>query len=165
MATAATADKNGGGQLSLLTFIALLATLTLIAVAAGGYLGLQFYASIEKAAAGKVAKDKEIKINAAYTSPASIVQLPAILTNLAGEPKAWVRLEASVLFEGDQPADAPLLAPKFAADIVAFLRTLTLAQVEGASAFQHLRDDLTERVRVRGGEKARELIIHAMILE
>lgn len=165
MAGAATVEKGGGGQLSFMTFIALMVMLTLIAVAAGGYLGLQFYASIEKVAASKIAKDKETGVKAQYTAPASIVPLPAVVASLTGEPKAWLRMESSVLFEGDAPADAPLLASKIAADLVAFLRTLTLAQVEGASAFQHLRDDLTERIRVRGGDKARELIIQSLIVE
>ena len=43
-------------------------------------------------------------------------------------------------------------------DIVAFLRTVSLPQIEGASGFQHLREDLNDRVRVRSGGKVRELV-------
>jgi flagellar FliL protein len=48
---------------------------------------------------------------------------------------------------------------------MAFLRTVPLAQIEGANGFQHLREDLNDRVRARSGGNVRELIIQSMIVE
>ncbi len=58
-----------------------------------------------------------------------------------------------------------MLAATITEDIVAYLRTVSLAQIEGASGFQHLREDLNDRARVRSGGKVRELIIHTLIVE
>jgi len=158
-------DKKGGGTGSLILFAGLLAALTLVGAGAGAYLGLQFYDSIEKAATNKAAKHADVKIDEQYVSAAHIVALPAIITNLAGDKPAWCRIESSVMFEGDAPPDATLLAVRMAEDMLAYLRTVTLAELASASAFQHLRDDLTERIRIRGGEKVRQLIITSLVLE
>ena len=42
---------------------------------------------------------------------------------------------------------------------------MTLTQIEGASGFQHLREDLNERARIRSGGKVRDLVIQALIVE
>ena len=58
-----------------------------------------------------------------------------------------------------------MLVAQIAEDIIAFLRTVTLVQIQGASGFQHLREDLNDRVRVRSGGKIRDLVIQSMIIE
>ena len=58
-----------------------------------------------------------------------------------------------------------MLAAQITEDLVAFLRTVPLAQIQGASGFQHLREDLNDRVRVRSGGKVHELVIQALIIE
>jgi flagellar FliL protein len=42
---------------------------------------------------------------------------------------------------------------------------LSIDQIEGPSGFQHLREDLNDRVRVRSEGKVLELIIQSLILE
>ena len=58
-----------------------------------------------------------------------------------------------------------MLVAQITEDIIAFLRTVTLVQIQGASGFQHLREDLSDRVRVRSGGKIRDLVIQSMIIE
>lgn len=93
-----------------------------------------------------------------------ILQLPTIVTNLAGQTGGWVRLEASVLI-GDEKAVAPGIAAQFAEDVTALLRTLSLSQISGAAGFQHLREDLVDRLRLRSGGRVREFIIQSMVIE
>ena len=50
-------------------------------------------------------------------------------------------------------------------DTVAYLRTLSLPLIEGASGLLHLREDLNDRARIRSGGKVRDLIIHTLIVE
>jgi flagellar FliL protein len=40
-----------------------------------------------------------------------------------------------------------------------------LAQVEGASGFQHLKADLEERAAVRSGGKVRKILIRTLLFE
>jgi flagellar FliL protein len=95
----------------------------------------------------------------------SLRALPPIVTNLAEPQSAWIRLEASVAFDGETGPESDLLVAKAAEDIVAFLRTLSLSQIEGASGFQFLRDDLIDRVRARSAGRIRELVIHTFVIE
>ena len=57
------------------------------------------------------------------------------------------------------------LAAKIAEDMVAFLQTVSVTEIEGASGFQHLREDLNDRVRVRSDGRVRDLVIHTFIVE
>lgn len=95
---------------------------------------------------------------------ATLAPLSPIVVSLAGSEKIWIRLEASIVLEG-RPSDAPLLAAKVGEDILAFLKTVTLAQIEGASGFMFLRDDLNDRVRLRSDGKIRELVIRTFAIE
>jgi flagellar FliL protein len=65
----------------------------------------------------------------------------------------------------EQTPDAGTLSAQIVEDIVAFLRTVSLTQIQGASGFQHLREDLNDRVRVRSGGKVRDLVVQSMIIE
>jgi flagellar FliL protein len=96
---------------------------------------------------------------------AIVKSLPAIVTNLAAPDRTWLRLEASIIVEAAEAKQADLLAAQIGEDVVAFLRTVTLPQIQGASGFQHLREDLAERVRVRSGGRVRELLIQTLIFE
>ena len=61
--------------------------------------------------------------------------------------------------------DPKVMAAEIRQDIVAYARTLTLAQLEGASALQHLREDLNERVVTRTNGQVSELIIETMVVQ
>jgi flagellar FliL protein len=52
-----------------------------------------------------------------------------------------------------------------AEDIVTYLRTVTLEQLQGGSGYQYLREDLNERVRVRGQGKVRDFVLQSFIVE
>ena len=91
--------------------------------------------------------------------------MPAITANLAQPKTTWIRLEASLVVKQDLGPEADVLASKMAEDIVGFLRTVTMEQIAGPSGFQHLREDLNDRVRVRSEGKVSELIIQSLILE
>ena len=50
-------------------------------------------------------------------------------------------------------------------DIVAYLRTLSMRQLEGPSGLQHLREDLNERVALRTKGQVRELIVEMLVVQ
>ena len=95
----------------------------------------------------------------------AIKPLAPVLSNLADAKGPWVRIEASLVVDGQATPDLQVLGRKVEEDMLAFLRTVSLAQIEGASGFQHLREDLNERARIRGGDTVRELIIQSLIVE
>jgi len=147
-----------------LAIVVEMAFLTCFAVGAGGLFGMLVLSGAGENAG---ARPEPAAVHGRKTkSPetASIRQLPAIVTNLASPQKTWIRLEAAIAF-ADPSADSNELASAIAEDVVAFLRTVPIGQLEGPSALLHLREDLNERARVRSGGKVRELIIQSLVLE
>lgn len=163
-------SRQGGdrqAQPSPLHVIIALIMVTVAAAAAGGIFGLQVHALIEKSrkqtdSTSEIASED---VKPAFSEAADIRNLPPVITNLAGPQRAWVRIEASIVLAGEPSPEDDLLAAKIAEDLVAFLRTISVTDIEGASGFQHLREDLVDRVRVRSGGRARDLVIHTFIIE
>lgn len=92
----------------------------------------------------------------------AVVPLAPITTNLAAPADAWIRMELALDF-ADVPE--PGMADTIAGDLLAFLRTVKLHQLQGASAFAHLKADLDERAQIRSGGKVRQVFVRALILE
>ena len=165
-------DSDGGGEKGSSTG-AILGVLLASVIAAGGgvYLGWSQFGKQEQQVK-HAAKDAHGKAGDAekYTDGSRIRDLQPITTNLAGTPPAWIRLEAAVLLDPENPAE-PESAEEIELlrvvneDVVAFLRTVSLLQLQGPSGFQSLREDLDERVRIRSEGKIKELIVQSMILE
>jgi flagellar protein FliL len=149
---------------AMLAIVAEVAILTCFAVGAGGLFGMQVLGESDHKGKPRepVASPGQ---KSRYSETASLKPLPAIVTNLAGPKGTWIRIEASIVFGTDASGGSNALAASIAEDIIAYLRTVPLAQVEGPSGFLHLREDLNDRARIRSGGKVRELVIQAMVLE
>jgi flagellar protein FliL len=154
---------------SAFAFIAVMLILTGLGVGFGGLMGLQLLGKMEAATSSKAeARPGQSSGQAPkgrFPASANLRSLPPIVTNLASPGQTWIRLEASLVVDGDQTAEANVLVAQITEDIVAFLRTVTLVQIQGASGFQHLREDLNDRIRVRSGGKVRDLVIQSLIIE
>lgn len=92
----------------------------------------------------------------------TLVPLAPITTNLASPADMWIRLEVSVVYDVPQP---PALAEQIQQDLMAFVRTLKMHQIEGASGYQHLKADLEERAAIRGGGHVKQVLIRTLLLE
>lgn len=152
------------GGMSTITFLLALVGLTVVAAGLGFFGGLQILASAEQSLLSKV-KEGQGGAEALDTRAANLKVLAPIVTNLSDGRDAWIRLESSLLFRDEVPPDADALAIKIGEDIIAYLRTVSLKQIEGASGFQHLSEDLNDRVRVRSKGRVQELIIQGLIVE
>lgn len=155
-------EGKGGGSVLGLAFGVLLAS----AVAAGGgvYLGSAVLGKAQAPAAG--GKPDAGKPEVKYADGSKLVFLQPVMTNLAGSGSSWIRLEAAAVLSGDPPQDdIGKLTAMLGEDLVAYMRTVSLAQVEGATGFQTLREDLDERVRIRSEGAVKELIIQSLVVE
>ncbi len=90
--------------------------------------------------------------------------LSPVLTNLAPPEQAYIRIESVVLVDADVP-DVNALAARLADDFVTYLKTLTLAQIDGPTGFAFLKEDLKERARVLSAGKVRDVLFSAFIVE
>ena len=96
------------------------------------------------------------------TSGIVVSDLTPILTNLAHPSTMWVRAELSLLSRQPlAPGDAELVAQ----DLLAFLRTVRLDQVEGPSGFLTLREELDERAAIRTDGRATRVLVRTLLFE
>jgi flagellar FliL protein len=144
---------------------------TVVAVGGGAFFGMQLASLTPKAPAGHEASAEQSHgYDAGGEKPklegplVKMIPLPPILSNIAVPADVWVRIEAQAIFEG-KDEEAKVLIPKVSEDLLAFIKTVTLAQIEGPSGFQHLREDLDDRARVRSEGKIRELVIQSFVIE
>jgi flagellar protein FliL len=148
---------------SIMSLALAMVVLTGLSLGAGGMFGLQVLSKSKQPPTPK-AEQKGESPKLRFSEKATLHQLSPMVTNLASPEKAWIRLEASVVLEGEG-IDVKALSAAITEDTVAYLRTLSLPLIEGASGYLHLREDLNERVRVRTAGKIRELIVHTLIVE
>ena len=152
--------RSGGG--GLVPTLLVMVLLTIVAAGAGLLAGHYLKRSLPAAApapAPAAGAPKEAK-----TTGPLVLSLPTVVTNLAGQTGTWVRVEAAALMEGPGPYPSVLPA-QLAEDMTALLRTLSVAQISGPSGFQHLREDLIERMRARSEGKVTGIAIHTLVIE
>ena len=159
-------DEPKKGLGPLLQWLGVTVAMSLVAVGAGGFLGQQLVAQIKDSSSSKETKDNKAEVTPAkYAAGTGLVNLPPVVTNLADPPDAWVRLQAAIVFDTKAVPAPDVLASQIAEDFLGFLKTLTVAQIGGASGLQHLREDLNERAAIRSEGRIRELIIQSLVVQ
>jgi flagellar FliL protein len=140
---------------------------TLIAAGGGIGLGVRTQATLERAIADREAATPAQSPTATpkYTSDMVVKTIEAVITNLASPADTWVRLETAMVFKIGGLPNPDVAAAEIRQDEIAYLRTINIAQLEGPSALQHLREDLNERASLRTGGKVTELIIQTLIVQ
>ncbi len=94
-----------------------------------------------------------------------IVPLPPVLTTLAAPEGKWIRLEGSILTKPGTEKAPEMLADMAGEQILAYLHTVRLEQLQGPSGFLALRDDLNETVRSLSRGDVRAVLIHGLLVE
>ena len=148
-----------------------ISALAITGVAAGGgvFFGMKTASTIETAiaqhdAAAKSAADKHV-ITMKYSGDTVVKPLDAVVTNLASPSDTWVRLEASMVFKNGALENPEVTGAELRQDMLAYLRTVNIAQLEGPSALQHLLEDLDERAAVRTNGRVSELVVQTLVIQ
>jgi flagellar FliL protein len=169
--------EPGKKKSSLVMTIATIAVLTLVGGGGGWFLGKSLLpkdaaaeaasaaapAAHEAAAGGHdAAAGKEAGLPKLATAANGIVLLEPVITNLAYPSDSLVRLEVALMFKG--APEAPL-AEEVHQDIMAYMRTVSLQQIQGPRGFQYLRDDLQERVDLRSHGRISKILFRTFVIE
>ena len=110
--------------------------------------------------------DKAVETPAsAPVGTATIVDLPPIVTNLGAPQDTWVRLEGSIIFDPKTLAHPEAVASQIGDDVLAYLRTVSLHQLEGPIGLENIRQDLNERAATRSGGKVRAFVIRTLVVQ
>jgi flagellar FliL protein len=150
---------------SLIKTLAGLALVTALAAAAGGLYGMQSVPMVASLLESKPKAAESALAAMRYPEGTGLKDLAPIITNLSQPPETWVRLEASLVFNAKGGPLPDLLVGEIGNDVLAFMRTVTLRQIEGPSGLRQLGEDLNERVAIRSGGRVRELIIQTLVVQ
>jgi flagellar FliL protein len=146
-------------------WILTLLIMTAISVVTGGGFGLVVASSVERAVEARVKAEAQKEVPATpYSGDIVLKALAPVVTNLASSDDAWVRLESALVMNSTDGA-SDVLAGEIRQDILAYLRTVSLAQIQGPSGLLHLRADLNERLQIRSKDAVKELVIQALIVQ
>jgi flagellar protein FliL len=138
---------------------------TALAGVSGGFYGLR------APLAGAEHHDKDARAEEKPAAAANLqansglFDLPPIVTNLSMPQDTWIRLEASLLFDQKAVPHPDAMGAEISGDLLAFLRTTTLTQIQGIAGLQNLRQDLNERVAIRSNGAVKELVIRTLVLQ
>jgi flagellar protein FliL len=170
-----TTDSGGGAKPSLMSVLLPVLLLTLIAAGGGFAVGTLLAAAPNLASAGmgtEVAAEAHVAGPADKTGASGhaasggiVRQLAPIITNLSSPKDIWIRIEASIIISPEAQAEQDTIAVKSSDQILALLRTVTLAQIEGPSGFLHFREDINDLVRENSGHKVSQVLISSMVVE
>jgi flagellar FliL protein len=95
----------------------------------------------------------------------NIFDLPPVVTNLGAPVDAFIRIEASIVFDAKAMPHPELVAAEIATDELAYLRTLTLPEIQGPIGLANLRQDLSDRAITRSGGKISEYILRTLVVQ
>ncbi len=149
------------GKGSALGWIVPLVVLTGLAGGGGFLVARQIVAAVKPAAAKPDAAAPEKPA----PSTDAVREMAPVVTNLASPDGAFVRLQTALVYDKTVAPAIDILAAKISDDMLAFVKTLTVAQLQGANGLQHLREDLNERAMLRSDGHVKELIIESLVVQ
>jgi flagellar FliL protein len=149
-----------------LRWLLTLGLLTLLSAVIGGGFGFVMVSGIEKRVEEKYkAQPEKTEVASQYAGNIGIKKLAPVVTNLAGSNDDWVRIEASIVYKLGDGENPDVMAGEIRQDVLSYLRTLSLAQIQGPSGLLHLREDLNERVKLRSKGVVQELVLETLIVQ
>ncbi len=118
-------------------------------------------------AASRQEADKSTQSTAGAPSaePSTVIDLPPIVTNLGAPQETWVRLEGSIVFDPRKLPHPEAMAARIGDDILAYLRTVSLRQLEGPIGLENIRQDLGERAGIRSDGKVQAFLIRTLVVQ
>lgn len=145
-----------------------MAVALLLGIGGGGAFGYFVIPSVP----ASLSKDAPTPTAAASAAPqvgrfpndALEIGIPSIIVDLKGEPRSRVRLDLS-LVAVHGTAETGTLKDEVREDVIAYLKGLTVADIQGVRGFQNLREQLDDRAKIRGRGAILGLLIGGFVIE
>jgi flagellar FliL protein len=93
----------------------------------------------------------------------TLFNLAPITTNLAAPNDIWARMELTIQF--DTPPTDHTIVEVIHQDLLSYLRTVKMHQLEGASGILHLKADLDDRAAIRSDGHVKGVYIRTLLFE
>lgn len=139
---------------------------TALAIGAGIFSGTRLAGTVESNVIKRIeSSPPALAADAAMAGALVLKKLAPIVTNLAAPDNTWVRLEAAVLIDRKSALNAEPMMGTISEDMLAFLRSVTARQLEGAAGLKNLREDLSERIAIRSKGLVRDVVIETLVVQ
>jgi flagellar protein FliL len=140
----------------------------LLGAVGGGAFGYFVMPSGSATAAKEVPEAGEPKASSSPTgrfpNDALEIQIPSIIVDLDGEPRKKIRLDLS-LIAAHGTSQTGTLKNEVREDVIAYLKGLKMADIQGVRGFQNLREQLDDRAKIRGRGAILGLLIGGLVIE
>jgi flagellar protein FliL len=159
MAASTSARAGNTPESSLGQFAIALLVVTLLAGAVGAVF------TPHSGLPGSQPAKQAVEEDAATAPTSNIFDLPPIVTNLGSPQEMWIRLETSMIYDSTTVKHPEALAAEIANDLLAYLRTVAVSQIQGPIGLQNLRQDLNERASIRSNGAVKELVMKTLVIQ
>ena len=96
------------------------------------------------------------------TASETVIPLAAVTTSIASPSDMWVRMEVSIVLDEPQDEELPGIIQQ---DLLSYIRTVKMHEIEGASGFRHLKENLEERAAIRSDGHVKQVLIRTLLFE
>ena len=168
MAKEATQEDQVKKPESIKGLLVIFLMISIFAVGAGGFIGMQLASGIEAQETPSHAameEDKDEREEHSMSAVGTIFELAPVLAALAGDDSAWMRLEVVLITDGDAMLEGAEIKLRIRNGIVSMIRNITLSQISGASGLIHLKEDLLDTARLITQGHVLDLMIMSIVTE
>ncbi len=155
---------GGGGGLIGATLVEVPGSAAVAEAGVGAKAGVEAGAA-EHGKSDHKSVSKDVAANQKAVPSLQLKALAPFVTNLASPEKSWIRMQASIVYDAAALPHPDIMASQISADVIAYLRTQTVASIEGAAGLRRLQEDLNERVLIRSEGNVREIIIETLVVQ
>lgn len=93
------------------------------------------------------------------------VPLEPIIVNIGGNAGRWLRIKRYAVFSQQVKDGREALVSQMSEDIMGYLRSISVTQLETATGLEFLKDDLREIVHIRTKGRADRFVLRTLVVE
>ena len=93
------------------------------------------------------------------------IDIPPVIASIGQGKQAWIRMELKAISREPEIKDESVLMLKISQDILSYIRTLNIADIQSANGFYLLRSNLEEIARIRSKGAVSGIAIQGFIVE
>ena len=93
------------------------------------------------------------------------IDIPPVIASIGQGKQAWIRMELKAISREPEIKDESVLMLKISQDILSYIRTLNIGDIQSANGFYLLRSNLEEIARIRSKGAVSGIAIQGFIVE
>ena len=93
------------------------------------------------------------------------IDIPPVIASIGHGKQAWIRMELKAISREPEIKDESVLMLKISQDILSYIRTLNIGDIQSANGFYLLRSNLEEIARIRSKGAVSGIAIQGFIVE